>query len=503
MPPESQPASNIFISYRRDDSAGHAGRLFDRLSAHFGDGQIFMDIDHIEPGADFAQAIEEAVGSCEVLIALIGQDWLASADEAGRRLDNPNDFVRLEISAALARGVRVIPLLVQGARMPRPQDLPEDLSALSRRNALELSDARWKYDVDQLIAALEKTLARKHEARLATVPPAGKSTNTSTGLSPAATETTQRDPGTQAGVTARLGLRRLGLRKPVLLAAAALTFVAVAAVAAVLFVMKPWQSTAPPAPLNTNAPAENKNTSTEPNATPSPTNSPVPPAGMVYVPGGEFMMGRDGEDVYERPAHSVNVRPFFIDANEVTCEEYAKFIRATGHAAPPGWAQGSFPPGAGRKPVTGVTWDDAVAFSKWAGKRLPTEAEWEFAARGNDGRRYPWGDDWRAGAANAEGASGGAVDVGSFQEGKSPFGAFDMVGNVWEWTASKLTSYPGGSLPATAPDDWKVIRGGSFESNRNQATTTYRRSYPERGAPDYSRIGFRCVSGPPSAPATP
>src|SRR5437016_4343933 len=141
--------SGIFVSYRRDDSAGYAGRLFDRLSAYFvGGDQIFMDVDHIEPGEDFARVIEEAVGSCEILIALMGRSWLTSRDETGRRLDNPNDFVRLEIAAALARGVRVIPVLVQGAQMPRPQDLPEDLLPLSRRNALELSDARWKYDVD-------------------------------------------------------------------------------------------------------------------------------------------------------------------------------------------------------------------------------------------------------------------------------------------------------------------------------------------------------------------
>jgi formylglycine-generating enzyme required for sulfatase activity len=165
----SQPAagqfSGIFISYRRDDSSGHAGRLFDRLSAHFGVEQVFMDIDQIEPGEDFVQVIESAVGSCEVLIALIGRNWLTSRDESGRRLDNPNDFVRLEIAAALVRGIPVIPVLVQGARMPRPQDLPEDLLPLSRRHALELSDLRWKHDADQLTGALEKILTRQREAR--------------------------------------------------------------------------------------------------------------------------------------------------------------------------------------------------------------------------------------------------------------------------------------------------------------------------------------------------
>ncbi|HEV7904352.1 MAG TPA: TIR domain-containing protein [Pyrinomonadaceae bacterium] len=165
----SQPAagqfSGIFISYRRDDSSGHAGRLFDRLSARFGVEQVFMDIDQIEPGEDFVQVIESAVGSCEVLIALIGRNWLASRDESGRRLDNPNDFVRLEIAVALVRGIPVIPVLVQGANMPRPQDLPENLLTLSRRHALELSDLRWKHDVDQLTGVLEKILTRQREAR--------------------------------------------------------------------------------------------------------------------------------------------------------------------------------------------------------------------------------------------------------------------------------------------------------------------------------------------------
>jgi hypothetical protein len=163
MPQAPNQSPGIFICYRRDDSAGHAGRLYDRLSAQFGDKQIFMDIDHIEPGEDFVKAIEDAVGSCEILIAVIGRSWLTSRDEAGRRLDNPNDFVRLEIAAALARNVRVIPALVQGAQMPRPRDLPEDLLPLARRNAIELSDVRWKHDVGQLIDALVKTLARRVE----------------------------------------------------------------------------------------------------------------------------------------------------------------------------------------------------------------------------------------------------------------------------------------------------------------------------------------------------
>lgn len=227
----------------------------------------------------------------------------------------------------------------------------------------------------------------------------------------------------------------------------------------------------------------------------SPTNlslSNTAPAGMVYVPGGEFTMGRDDGDEYERPAHKVTVQPFFIDQYEVTNEDYAKFVKATGHRAPSNWVNGNYPAGAARKPVTGVTWDDATAYARWAGKRLPTEEEWEFAARGTDGRIYPWGNDWSAGLANAEGASNGTVDVGTYK-GTSPFGASDMVGNVWQWTASKLTAYPGGSIPTQAAANLKVIRGCTYACKSSQATATYRRGWPAIGA-DYTNTGFRCVA---------
>src|SRR6266516_5032931 len=156
--------SGIFLSYRRDDASGHAGRLSDKLVSHFGKDRIFMDIDTIEPGEDFGTAIEDAVSSCEILIAMIGTRWLTSHDGTSRRLDNPNDFVRLEIAAALNREIRVIPVLVDGATMPRPQDLPDDLSKLSRRNALDLSERRWHGDVDQLVSVLERILAQREEA---------------------------------------------------------------------------------------------------------------------------------------------------------------------------------------------------------------------------------------------------------------------------------------------------------------------------------------------------
>jgi formylglycine-generating enzyme required for sulfatase activity len=218
----------------------------------------------------------------------------------------------------------------------------------------------------------------------------------------------------------------------------------------------------------------------------------VPPR-MAYVAGGEFMMGNASGDEYERPPHKVAVKAFYIDQYEVTCEEYAHFVKATGRTPPPGWRNGQYPAGAAQQPVTGVNWDDANAYAKWAGKRLPTEEEWEFAARGTDGRLYPWGQEWKVGMANASGASGGGLaDVGTFK-GLSPSGAYDMVGNAWEWTASDLKPYPGGQLLEQEPRGLKVIRGGYWGSRITKATTTFRRGWPANGGDDYANTGFRCV----------
>jgi hypothetical protein len=145
----------VFISYRREDCPGHAGRLFDRLRARFGAHSVFIDVAGIEAGVDFVEALETAVGSCDVLLAVIGREWATSVDRSGRRrLDDPNDFLRLEIATALERNVRVIPVLVEDAPMPTVDVLPEALARLTRRQAVELRDTRWDSDVDDLIAQL-------------------------------------------------------------------------------------------------------------------------------------------------------------------------------------------------------------------------------------------------------------------------------------------------------------------------------------------------------------
>ena len=144
-------AQRIFISYRRDDSRGYAGRLQGDLSRRYSDEHVFRDVE-IPPGADFGEYITSLVDKCNVVLAIIGPSWLDARDREGeRRIDDPDDWVRLEIERALARdGVEVIPVLVDGARLPPREELPESLLALRRRNAFELSDRRWDYDVGQL-----------------------------------------------------------------------------------------------------------------------------------------------------------------------------------------------------------------------------------------------------------------------------------------------------------------------------------------------------------------
>ena len=152
-------ASRIFVSYRREDSAYPAGWLFDRLVDHFGADQIFKDVDSIELGDDFVERITGAVGSSAVLLSVIGKRWLTvTGEKRQRRLDDPGDFVRLEIEAAFERGVRVIPVLVDGARMPQAAELPDSLAQLAHRQALELSPNRFGSDTGRLLDVLDRTL---------------------------------------------------------------------------------------------------------------------------------------------------------------------------------------------------------------------------------------------------------------------------------------------------------------------------------------------------------
>ncbi len=164
---------------------------------------------------------------------------------------------------------------------------------------------------------------------------------------------------------------------------------------------------------------------------PAPRTTGDEGAEMVLVPAGEFWMGSDDGDSNTKPRHRVILDAFSIDRQEVTNALYQRFMSATGRPAPAAWNDSKY--NAQQQPVVGVSWHDADAYCRWAGKRLPTEAEWEKAARGTDGRKYPWGDQWDASRANSdESRFGRPGEVGSHPTGASPYGAHDMAGNVRE-----------------------------------------------------------------------
>ena len=233
---------------------------------------------------------------------------------------------------------------------------------------------------------------------------------------------------------------------------------------------------------------------------------------MRLVPAGEFIMGTDRTDPDnthlkigtvkplfkdQRPEHKVHLDAFYIDEKEVTNREYKKFIDATQFPELPGhWEEGVFPEGTGDLPVTNVTWREALTYALWAGKRLPTEAQWEKAARGTDGRLFPWGEEYQKGWANAgvDGAKALAPG-GSFPKDVSPYQVFDMAGNVMEWTASWYQAYPGNDYQFKKfGKEFKVLRGNGFQKGGHYFQA-YRFFYRTEAKPEeyFENVGFRCV----------
>jgi formylglycine-generating enzyme required for sulfatase activity len=224
---------------------------------------------------------------------------------------------------------------------------------------------------------------------------------------------------------------------------------------------------------------------------------------MVLVPAGEFIMGSSTGDPDERPVRRVYLDAYLMDKNQMTAGEYAKFLEATSHIAPPEWNIMSRAMHK-QRPVVNVDWADAAAYCKWAGKRQPTEAEWEKAARGTDGRTYPWGDEPPTrfhGNMKKELWNNhmGLTPVGMFEDGKSPYGINDMAGNVWEWVSDWYAPdyYQTGPLrnPTGPPTgDQKVVRGGSWGSGPEGLRSAERETH----VPSFQGFGtgFRCAKTP-------
>ena len=238
----------------------------------------------------------------------------------------------------------------------------------------------------------------------------------------------------------------------------------------------------------------------------------------ILIPAGEFFMGVDDAraDPQDRPRHKVALHAYKIDKYPVTNAQYARFVAATGHRPPLHWAEGKIPRGLEMHPVTMISWFDAKAYAEWAGKRLPTEQEWERAARGVDSRRWPWGNKMDPNRLNTYYQVGSTTKVGTYPAGASPDGVLDMAGNVSEWVADDFLPYPGSDAPEDLfkakalknPDSaaersmkivdfvstdkrYKVIRGGSWKSDPF-STSTYHRNF---AWPDFAAdfFGFRCA----------
>ena len=194
--------------------------------------------------------------------------------------------------------------------------------------------------------------------------------------------------------------------------------------------------------------------------------NPVDGSVLVAIPGGTFTMGSDDGSSNEKPSHRVTLQPYYIGKTPVTNAQYRRFVSATGHQSAGRWDDYASRWG-DQAPVVCVSWSDANAYCRWAGLRLPTEAEWEYAARGTDGRAYPWGNPWDPSRCrnSVGGNAGSAVAVGSYPNGASPFGCLDMAGNVLQWCASLYRPYPysatDGREDVGASGD-RVLRGGSW-----------------------------------------
>jgi sulfatase modifying factor 1 len=250
-----------------------------------------------------------------------------------------------------------------------------------------------------------------------------------------------------------------------------------------------------------------------------PSESATPPSGqtiikqrMVLIPSGPFWMGDNGlnpeegvGDKDEQPLHQVKVAAYYIDVYETTNAMYKPFVDATKHEAPKLWTDGVYPPSKANHPVVYVSWSDAEEFCAWAGKRLPSEAEWEKAARGTDKRVFPWGNHFDPMKANTpqywmaahQTEMADTMPVGSFESGKSPYGLYDMAGNVYEWVNDWYLPYPGNQYPnAHYGTKNKIVRGGSWYDCLSYgcglSSPSYNRS---RFNPDIRNkgFGFRCA----------
>lgn len=474
----------IFIGYRRDDTADVAGRIFDAMALRFGKQRIFKDVDNIGPGVDFGDYIKTVLPRCRVALVLIGPQWLDSKDESGRRrIDDDHDWVRLEIETALATpGLLVVPVLVNGARMPRGEEVPESLAPLLRRNAAIIRrDPDFHDDVERLATAIRASV---NTGIIDLSKIGGKAAGPA---SAAQARTPNRAPLWIAAALAVLALGYGAWRFAPALLQSAQEQVAEddAGSAQGADVGADGGS-----PAVTDAPRE-----TQPSAAPPTQSAPTtPPAPTLLAP-----IGEDGLPVQEpvrTPPLSAGALPemvripgrnFEVGRYEVTFAQWDACVAGGGcngyRPSDEGW-------GRGNRPVINVSWNDAQAYVQWLSQRtgqryrLLTSAEWEIAARAGTTTNFSWGDidpvcdrGARNGAQSLNCTPTQTLPVGSFQP--NAYGLYDVHGNVWEWVEDCYDS----------SCSIRLNRGGSWDDYEEVLRSTRRSGGYPTVRVDYN--GFR------------
>jgi formylglycine-generating enzyme required for sulfatase activity len=532
--------STVFISYRRENTAGEARALFNDLVARLGEKSVFMDVDSIALGRDFRSVLQETTASCDLMLVLIGRNWAEAQDEKGRiRLENPVDYVRLEIESALKRDIVVTPVLVQGAHMPGPEDLPAEIRNLAYRNAFELSHNLWESDVQEMVRrlGLDGPAHGRHINPIA-LPKSARAPSGSRDIS-AAPATLQAEP--QGGLLAR---RARPTRRQILGAAA----LAIAGTG--LGIAAPWIGRLMSKPslriINFDAASVDERGIRDPPekysaAIFTETLGSSSGLDMVSIPAGSFTMGSPADEPErqpnEGPQHHVMIASFFIGASPVTQAQWSAVV-----SAHPDRIHRDLDPNPSffrgiDLPVESITWYQAEEFclrlAAITGRsyRLPTEAEWEYACRAGTTTPFNVGPTITPDLANYCGTGGavcGATDgrsvasdvyygqkYGSGAYGQGPlgifrgtttragtfppnrFGLYDMHGNVWEYcldivTANYADVPRDGTAHLAGPEDSeRILRGGSWSHNPAICRSAYRDSIDPGFSGWQGRIGLR------------
>ncbi len=478
----------IAISYRREDSLPTAGRLYDRLQAKFGKENVFMDFDSIPPGMDFREQIKQMIERSKLVIAIIGPHWLGEQPDASRRIDNPADFVRLEIAYALQRGIPVIPVLVNNTPMPPPEKLPQEIEGLAFRNALILDTGiDFHHHADRLITGIGKAMDIAPRSRgLHNVP----------------------EP------TASAAHRPL-LRKITAGSAAILLAVALLALVVWYFVTHKPQpakqvataSTSPTPPLVVKPPVEQLSPSQ------LAVEQPKPVVEQSFQPQITNATSLDFASISKEHPYVNSLGMKFVPVPgtsvlfsiwDTRVKDYKVFAEAVKHE----WPKPTFDQTEEHAAVN-VSWNDATAFCEWLTEkeqkaglilgsqryRLPTDSEWSTAVGKS---KYPWGDEWPPPQGAGSYGLSHASRVGNYKP--NLFGLYDMGGNVWQWCEDwyhkemneKVVLDKFTVLQNDGGGRYRVARGASWNYDGTEALLS---SYRDNVTPDYRNVayGFRCV----------